>query len=200
MTDYTTLAERLLADVATTQAAVTDIQESGVSSTWHPPIMLGGEFLIDPGEINGWGVRGRLDDRHTNDLGNAGATNLATSTGGVVLPYDVRVKRLLVHHTNSNANAAISWAWVLAKQTWSGGSATRTTTYVLDQVTATGAAGYNNYATTIRQLTDIDLSGNAENVVPAGDMLTLGVAGASTTPSTNYYVRCHAGFIELERI
>lgn len=66
---------------------------------------IGGQYLLDPNEINGLGQLGFTDNTNSLDLGNVGAANLNRNTGGFCFPFDVKIKRLYVWHKNSNADA-----------------------------------------------------------------------------------------------
>ena len=159
---------------------------------------VGGAFLLDPNEINGWGFRGRIDEIYTVNLGTPQTTNLARVAGGLMFPFDVRLKRFQCFHYNSNP-AASAWGWVIAHQTKAAtptaGSNSRSTTFILNEVTANGGVGPRNYLNTVTQQTD--LSFNA--VIPAGDVITLAVA-APTAATIDYFVNVLSGYLLFERI
>ena len=118
---------------------------------------LGGQFLLDPNEINGWGIQGPIDHSNTQDLGNVGAANLSRLSGGLCFPFAVRIEHFFAWHSNSAANAQ-AWGWVLAKQQKTAGSNTVTTTYILDEVADNGGTGPRNYGNNQNQQTDISPS------------------------------------------
>lgn len=165
-------------------------------------IRLAGQFLLDPNEVNGWGQIGWQDNTNSQDLGDVGATTFNRLTGGLIFPYDVKVKSFFVHHYNSNA-AALAWGWVMGTQTKTGGSNTVTTDFILDESSVrsgvNNGAGLRNYLNTTTQETSLDLSSDPNNLVEAGEVLFLGV-GAPTAVGTNYYVRVMSGYIEVERV
>ncbi len=161
---------------------------------WWP---LGGQFLLDPNEINGWGVVGPLDDSNTQDLGNVGAAPARTA-GGIVFPFDVHLRRFLSWHRVNNA-AAEAWGWVLFHQQKTAASNAVTSNYILDEVADNGGTGPRDYGNNQNQFSDIDLSGvAAAQDIPAGNVITLGVA-APTANTTNYFVQIQAGYLLLER-
>ena len=102
------MATELLADV---QALVTDRLKPADTII----VPLGGQFLLDPNEINGWGITGPTDDSNTVDLGDSNVTNLSRFAGGYCWPFAVRLKRMFAWHYNSNNNAQ-AWGWVVSRQ------------------------------------------------------------------------------------
>jgi len=157
-------------------------------------IPFGGQFLLDPNEVNGWGVIGMHDNTNSQDLGNVGAANLSRIAGGFVAPFDIKVTRLMAWHQNNNG-AAQAWGWVMAKQAKTAGSNDRVTTYILDEVADNAGTGPRNYLNTTNQKTDIAIP-DAE--VAEGETLILGVA-APTAVTTNRYVRVMSGSIVIRR-
>ena len=159
---------------------------------------LNGQFLLDPGETNGWGSVGPFDNSNTQDLGNHDAATISRLSGGIVFPFDVNLVRLVAWHRNSNASAQ-AWGWVISDLQKTAGSNTQTTSYVLHETQANGNVGPRDYSNNQNQQTDIDLSGIAAGQgIPAGNVINLAVA-APTAATTNYYVQVMAGYIELER-
>ncbi len=154
---------------------------------------LGGQFLLDPNEYNGWGTIGIYDNSNTQDLGNVGA-NVSRIAGGLCFPYDVRIKRLFVWHYNTNGSAE-AWGWRIVRQLKVAGSAEGTHVDLLAEVADNGGVGPRNYLDTLNQLTDVSMDG----LVPQGEVVVLGVE-APTAVGTNYYVRIISGFIEFERV
>ena len=157
---------------------------------------LGTQFLLDPGEVNGWGILGIYDNSNTQDLGNIGAANLNRIAGGLKFPWDVRIKRFNADHYNSIATA-LPWGWVLFSQEKNPGSNTVTTTYLLDEVTSNNGVGPRDYGNTTNQETDLILPSTA--IVPAGHTLGMGVA-APTAVGTNNYVRILSGYLLMEKV
>lgn len=144
---------------------------------------LGGAYLLDPGEINGWGARGPVDESLTTDLGNTQTTNWSRAAGGLMFPFDVRLKRFQCFHYNSNA-AAEAWGWAIARQskaaTTTVGTNNRTTTVLLNEVVDNGGVGPRNYLNNVNQQTDITL----DEVIPAGEIIVLVLMSLRLFPPT----------------
>lgn len=152
---------------------------------------LGGQFLLDPNEINGWGVLGPIDNTNNQDLGNVGA-QINRLAGGVTYPFDVRIKKFTAWHYVTNG-AALPWGWALISQEKTDGSNAATNMAVVDEVGDNGGVGPNDYGDTTPHFTDIDI----DFVHPANHTLFLGVA-APTAVGTNYWVRVLSGCIQME--
>ena len=157
---------------------------------------LGGQYLFDPGEINGWGILGVYDNSNTQDLGNIGSTSLSRLAGGIVFPYDVRLKRFYAWHYNSDGGA-LPWGWVILTQEKTDSSNATTTTYLLDEVGDNGGTGPRDYGNNQNQLTD--LSFDPMPVISAGDTICLAVA-SPTAVGTNNYARILSGYFEFEQV
>lgn len=159
---------------------------------------IGGQYLLDPNEYNGWGITGFTDDTNNQDLGNVGSNNLNRVSGGLTYPFDVRIKSFKAYHYNSNV-AALPWGWFLARIARNANSNTVTTTWMLDEAFDRGNGQFNlrNYLNNRNQTTE--LSNFENNIVPAGEIIILGV-GAPTAVTTNYYVRVSSGYLEIERV
>ena len=158
---------------------------------------LGGGFLLDPNEFNGWGVTGVYDDVITHDLGNVGA-NASRLSGGLSFPFPWRIKRFFAWHYNNNTLAE-AWGWRINKQQKIQGNNGIVNTEILRECTGAGATAIapRNYLNTITQSTDIDLS--SMGIVEPLDVITLGVE-APTAVATNRYVYIMSGFFEIEKI
>lgn len=160
---------------------------------------LGNRFLLDPDEINGLGLFGPYDNTNTQDFGNVGSTSFVRTAGGYEFPYDVKLKRFRMWHSNSNINAE-AWGWVIAKvQKVDNSTAVLATTYILDEVADNGGVGPRDYNNTATFLTDIEIPDTPDAIIPAGTMITMGVASPTANP-TNYYVNCHGGYFLFERL
>lgn len=159
---------------------------------------LGGQFLLDPNEINGWQIQGPYDDSNTGDLGNANSTNLSQNAGGLSFPWDVKLLKFYAWHRNNNSSAH-AWGWVLWKQQKTNNSSSRTTTFIVNEPAGNNNTGTRDYNNTNPQLTDLDLSEVPNNVIPAGNVLGLGVS-APTAQTTNRYVQIMSGYFHLERV
>ena len=182
------------ATAASAAAGAGSIETTGGNFIWT----LGGQYLLDPNEMNGWRERGAFDDTFSTDLDNVGDTNPIRLSGGLCFPFDVKIKRFFAWHRISNSTAE-AWGWVIYQQQKTNNSTSVTSQFILDEVGDNGGAGPNDYNNTNNQLTDIDLSEAANNVLLAGDVLTLGVA-APTAQTTNRYVQVMSGYLEFERI
>ena len=160
---------------------------------------VGGQWLLDPNEFNGWGILGTVDNTNSQDLGDVGAANLSRTAGGLKYPFDVQVTGLYLDTYNSNGNAE-AFGWGIFKQSKTEDSNVVETTYILDEVADNAGVGPRNYGNTLNQKTEIDLSQVANPItVNAGEVIGLGVM-APTANNTNYYVRVMAGFIQLKRV
>ena len=160
---------------------------------------LGNRFLLDPNEINSIGLLGPYDNTHSQDAGNVGTATLARTTGGFEYPFDVKLTRFRMWHSNSNDNAE-AWGWVIAKVQKVDDSFTAlATTYILDEVAVNGGVGPRDYGDNQTILTDIEIPDTPDAVIPAGTMITMGVS-APTANGTNYYVNCHGGYFFFERL
>ena len=160
---------------------------------------LGNRFLLDPNEMTGIGLLGPYDNTHSQDLGNVGSVSLTRTTGGFEYPFDVRLKRFRIWHSNSNADAE-AWGWFIARaQKVDDSTAVLATTYILDEVADSGGAGPRDYGNTRTFMTDIEIPDTPEAVIPAGETITMGVS-APTANNTNYYVNCHGGYFLFERL
>lgn len=187
-----TLQSRLSDLITSVKGAFTKLEDREVIFT------LGGQFLADPNEINGWGVLGPYDNSNTQDLGNSQVTSLNRVAGGICFPYDVEITRMYAWHYNSSA-ALQPWGWVLASQEKVAGSNTQTTTIILNEVTANNGVGPRDYGDTQNQLTDIDFTGLPNKVIPAGHTIILGL-DSPTANGTNYYSRILSGYLSFRRV
>lgn len=161
-------------------------------------IDFGGQFLLDPNELNGFGVLGPYDNTNTQDLGNVGAspTQLA---GGWHRPFDFKVTRLSGWIRESNNDVVDPWGFRLFRQEKTEGSSVRVNTDILAEVADNGGVGPRAYAGTQPFWIDIDLSNKPDNIVEVGEILGFGVE-APTAIGTNRYVQFMSGLIEYERV
>ena len=158
---------------------------------------LGGQFLLDPNEFNGWGNNGPIDNSNTQDLGNVAVANPNRNAGGISFPWDVDLLGFFAWHRNSNG-AAEAWGWRIGMQTKNAGSNTVSWVDVISEVADNGGVGPRNYSNNQNQQTSIDLSVLTNNVLTAGDVLVLGVE-APTANTTNYFVQIHSGYLHFRR-
>ena len=175
------------------------VYENSLKKQTLDPIQLHGQYLLDPNEFNGWGDIGWGDNVNSQKLSNVGATKLSYVTGGVIYPYDVRITRFVAWHRNTNA-AALPWGFrigYVTKVDNSSSSLPATDIYReclgVDEL----ASAPRNYLNTRVHKTDIDLSNSP--IIPAGSTIYFGVE-SPTAIGTNYYVRIHSGFLEVEKI
>jgi len=155
---------------------------------------IGGQWLLDPNELNGWGVLGPYDNVNSQDLGNADDLTPARVAGGVQFPWDVRLKRFRADHYNSNA-AAQAWGWAIFHMEKTSGTNVVSSEFILDEVVDNNGVGPRDYSNTTNQLTDITFD---DVVVPAGNLVNLSVR-SPTAVGTNYYVRILSGYLLFER-
>jgi len=166
---------------------------SGAPQTETVPI--GGQFLFDPGEFNGWGIIGPVDNTNNQKLANVGNANISRTAGGLCFSFDVRLKRFFAWHYNSNPSVH-AWGWRIDRQTKTAGSNSVSGEILFSQVTENGGTGPNDYGNTVPQKTDVSFT--SQPVIPAGDVTVLGVE-APTAVGTNYYARVMAGYLEFDR-
>ena len=159
---------------------------------------VSGQFLLDPNEFNGWGALGFNDETVSTDLGNVGA-GVSRVAGGFCFPYDVKLNKFFAHHYNNNSGAQ-AWGWrIITQSKQSNGSNTATNTDLLAEVADNGGTGPRDYASTANQTTDISFDASIAPVIPAGDVITLGVE-SPTAVTTNRYVRIVSGYLQFERV
>jgi len=161
---------------------------------------VSGEFLLDPNEINSGTIQGTNDERLNGDLGNVGATNLTRTTAGYVFPFAVKLVGFTAHHTNS-AVGNNSWGWVFYSLSRTAGANTVSTTFLRDESfnRGDGFFGLRDYANNINQSTFLGEADFVDTVIPAGDIVFVGV-GAPTADTTNNYVRVNSGCMVFERV
>jgi len=70
---------------------------------------LAGQFLLDPGEYNAYGLLGFTDNTNNQDLANVGE-GVGVAVGGIVVPYDCEIVSLFVRYRVSNADS-LPWGW-----------------------------------------------------------------------------------------
>jgi len=158
---------------------------------------LGGQFLADPGEQNGWTI-GPYDDTNSADLGNTAVENLTRLAGGLMYPFDVRLVKMDIRHRNNN-NDMQPFGWFFAKQVKNAGSNVVTTTTILNETVENGGIGPHDYSDNQNQHTVIDFTNNPEKVIKAGLTLTMGI-DCPTAVETNRYSQIQSGYLHLQII
>lgn len=159
----------------------------------------GGQFLADPNEVNGWGSVGVIDDTNSQDLGNADATALAWTAGGLVYPYDVELLRFFTWHRDNNA-ALEPWGWVISRLTKTDGTTAQTTDFIVHETQENGNVGPRDYPSTAPQKTVIDLSTLPNRFITGDDQMVNIAVAAPTADPTNRYVQVMGGYILYRRI
>lgn len=186
------LADLLIAERSSVLGNVTGLDLVKLVPIIFP---LGGQFLADPNEHNGWGAIGPYDNSNTQDLGNVG-TNTNRVAGGLCFPFDVKLNRFYAWHRNNNV-AVEPWGWRIGRQLKTADSNTVSRTSILDEVGDNAGVGPRDYASTENKLVDINLSANP--AIPAGEVVVLGIE-SPTAVTTNRYVQIMSGFFEFERV
>lgn len=162
-------------------------------------IPLGGQFLLDPNEFNGWGNVGWTDNSNQQDLGNVGVDPNRLA-GGIVFPYDVNLTTFYAWHRNNNADA-LAWGWKIGFQEKNAGNNTVAWTNLLTEVADNGGTGPRNYANNTNQLTELyTASGDMSGItIPGNDVITLGVE-SPTAVAANRFVQIMGGYMTFERV
>lgn len=168
----------------------------------HEVFQVSGQWLMDPNEVNTWGLTGVYDPTNTQDVGNVGLTSVAWAHGGLMFPYDVRLVRFkAVHRINNVDSEAFGWVLLHAEHI-EDSTAARVATYLLDEVGDNGGVGPRDYANTRPQIIDETASTTgplSDEVIPAGRTISLGIA-SPTAIATNRYVQVLSGFLEIARV
>ena len=158
---------------------------------------LGGRFLLDPNEFNAWGILGVYDDTNSQDLGNVGDTTPSRLAGGLSFPFDIQLLRFVADHRNTNA-AAEAWGWRIFRQdklsTPAAGSSDVTAVDILNEV---NDGNIRDYLNNVNQKTEIEFN---DIIIPAGEVLVLGVESPTAVATPNYYVEIQSGYFEYVRL
>jgi len=101
-------------------------------------------------------------------------------------------------HYNTSQSAE-AWGWVWSRQIKNLGTTTSDTEIIINEAVENGNVGPRDYQSNTNQGSTIDLSGRANALVPAGEVVNLGVAAPTANP-TNYYVRILSGNISFRRV
>ena len=171
------------------------VNSGGAAAQPNIYVPIGGQFLLDPNETNGWGYIGIVDDTVTFKMADATDTHWARTSGGIMFPIDVELVSFDAWHYNSS-NSVQPWGWSLNKQTKTEGSAARSNVSILHEL---NDGNTRDYGDTNNRNTSIDFTGNPEKLIPSGDVFGLGVS-TLTTISTNYYVRVMAGMLVFKPV
>ena len=167
---------------------------------------LGGQFLHDPGEVNGYGVLGIIDPTHTQDWGDVTALNAGTispiSMGGFSFPFDVRLKRFYcIWDSNSSADETITaHGWVILQQT-----RLAVPNSLVDDDARTTAVMLNQcdpfvYPEGMTRTRVADITTFTNDVVPAGSQIGIAIGADTDTTTAQKYSRIHTGYLEFERL
>lgn len=167
----------------------------GRDEFWFP---MGNQYLLDPNERNTWGLLGPYDNTNSQDIDNADQTTVAYTAGGLMFPYDVRVKKMRVRWRINNT-AAESFGFYLASFTpVDNSTADVPENIILDEVADNGGVGPNDPGNTNNHTSEWTFPSTA---VVSGDVdvLTFGVK-SPTADATNRYVQIPSGYILFERV
>lgn len=178
---------------------VGSITVAEILELYNRPLTLpfSGRFLADPNEINGWGIQGPSDDTNAQDLGDSNVTNLSRLAGGFMFPYDAELLSIRMWHRNNNAGVD-PFGFVLTKQEKNNNSNTVVSDNLIHEVNDNGGVGPRDYASTVTQFTELDLSGLANRFLPENDVINLAVS-FPTADNTNRYVEVMSGILVYRR-
>lgn len=160
---------------------------------------LGGQWLLDPNEVNGWGIIGPYDDTNTQDLGNVDQQQNEFS-GGLVFPWGVRLLTFFAWYRISSS-AAFPWGWRIIHQEKFVNSIDQTNFVLLDEVAANGGVGPRDEPTSRPHTTDIDFTQGGlvvPEIIPANNTVNLSVV-SPTAEATNRFVQVMSGYFLFER-
>lgn len=170
----------------------TDWELAPVEVVWH----LGGQFLLDPNEVNTIGVIGPYDDTNSQDVGDVGQAGFGWAAGGIVYPWDMRMTAARIDYRENN-NDAQAFGFIIGHfENIPDSTARRDSTLILDEVGDNGGVGPRAHPNTAPQSTGVM---TFDHFIPAGEIITYGVA-APTAVTTNRYVQVSAGYLKFERM
>ena len=182
--------------------------DSGGNASWSPYVerftfSLGGQYLLDPNEVNTIGIVGPYDQTNSQDVGDAtGANSVADAgfvytVGGVEFPFAVKILDAKFNYRINNGAARAFGFLIGSCEFIEDSTARRPSVLHLDEVADNAGVGPRDPANT-RPFTTGKLSINSA-VIPEGDIITWGVS-APTADATNRYVQVSSGYLYLERI
>jgi hypothetical protein len=174
---------------------VTSIEDAVNSDIEQITFPIGGQYLLSANDYNGWSDLGPYEGGLSQPLGTVGGA-VDRIAGGVAFPFDVRLVRFFAWHYNSDAGA-LPWGWRVVRQAKVAGSNAVTFENMLDEVGNNAGVGPRDYGDSQNQL--IDIAAFANDVVPAGEVVVLGVE-APTALSASNYVQIMSGYLQFERI
>lgn len=160
---------------------------------------LGGQWLLDPDEVNGWGILGPYDNSNTQDLGNV-AQQQNELAGGLVFPWDVRLLSFFAWYRIGNASA-LPWGWRVIHQQKFENSVDQTNFVLLDEVVDNGGVGPRDEPTTRPHTTNIDFTEGGTvipDIIPVENTLNVSVV-SPTAETTNRFVQIMSGYLLFER-
>ncbi len=168
--------------------------------------VVGGQYLLDPNEFNGPGVIGLIDQSHTQDLSNVGATAITRNAGGFVFPYDVKLLGFKADHKNNNA-AAQAWGWRFGTQDKLAVDDGNVNNTKIDEIIYRECVGVGATAIAPRDYgsngsaeTNIDFEAvtGGEVIITADKVFNFGIE-APTADGTNRFVQVMAGYFFFQR-
>lgn len=166
-----------------------------VLSSTNPPMVqaIGGTFILDPGELNSWGQFGFGDETGNVDLGNVGATTLPQTAGGFTFPFDVLFDAIQLDYRENATDVADEWGFFLAHGTPPLDGSAIPITYLLDDL-----GDGNSRLANDTQVRRFDFSPAGATVIPAGDLIVLGVqGGAALDQASNRRVEIPRGWFQV---
>lgn len=160
-------------------------------------IPVSGGFALENNQISTWGQLGTFDERMDFNMGTSqGGASLSRLAGGYMFPFAVEFIGFEAWVRNNSGSAA-GWGFVFGKQTKEDGTANRTNTVFLNEVTANAGVAPRNYADTDNNLVSLDWSG-APFSLAAGEIFWIGVDSPSQPAS--YYAEIMAGYLTANRV
>ena len=162
-------------------------------------IPIGGRFLWDPNETNGfWSRWPFYNTTQSSKLTTATSENFSRLAGWYTFPYDVKLKRFYAWHRNNNSWLD-PWGWVIFRQGKVHWTISKSNHTILHEVNNNGWIWPRDYGTIDNQLTDIDLSQIYTDIIPAGEVIWLWVS-FPTADSANRFVEIESWYFIVERV
>ena len=176
-------------------------------------VPLGGRYHIDDqaDDLSGMGILGPYYVTQV-DMGGLASTNLNRTAGGFMFPFDVRIDRVFMDFYQSVADMGVNhWGWLISRVERTRPGNDRETTFVYDERSLgvrsaidsgwTEADGNNrDYGNNQNQYMDLDLSDEANNVVPSLEVINFSVFHEGTANANNRYIYNLSGFMMVTRV